>query len=111
MFSKYKKTNGAAAPKQIPTAAKVAQPSPTAAPAEPEAPAKAAPVAMRRKVTAVPAAAGNADKERKRKERMGEIKIEMHRSLLDNLNLAALEHASEKELRAEIGAIAGELLD
>ena len=50
------------------------------------------------------------DKERKRKERLGEIKIEMHRSLLDNLNLAALENATEQDLRAEISAITQEVL-
>ena len=27
---------------------------------------------------------------------MGDIKLELHRALLDNLNLAALEHASEQ---------------
>jgi len=51
------------------------------------------------------------DKERKRKERLGEIKIELHRSLLDNLNLSALESASEIELRTEISTIASELLE
>ncbi|WP_338548885.1 CpaF family protein [Roseovarius phycicola] len=51
------------------------------------------------------------DKERKRKERLGEIKIELHRSLLDNLNLGALEGASEADLRSEISSIAGEALE
>ena len=35
------------------------------------------------------------DKDRKRKQRMSDIKLELHRALLDNLNLAALEHATE----------------
>ena len=42
------------------------------------------------------------DKERKRKERISEIKIELHRALLDNLNLAALDTATEADLRTEI---------
>ncbi|MEM9854841.1 MAG: CpaF family protein [Pseudomonadota bacterium] len=50
------------------------------------------------------------DKETRRKERLAEIKLELHKSLLDNLNLAALERADEKELRQEITAIVGESL-
>ena len=42
------------------------------------------------------------DKERKRKERISEIKIELHRAPLDNLNLAALDTATEADLRTEI---------
>ena len=52
-----------------------------------------------------------ADKEKKRKERLGEIKLELHKRLLDSLNLAALEHASEADLRAEIVAISSEALE
>ncbi|KQI71171.1 type II secretion system protein E [Loktanella sp. 5RATIMAR09] len=51
------------------------------------------------------------DKEKRRKERLGEIKLELHKALLDNLNLAALETASEQELRSEINAIANETLE
>src|SRR5690606_34802077 len=53
----------------------------------------------------------SAEKERKRKQRLGEIKVELHKRLLENLNLAALEHASEADLRAEIAAIAAEALN
>ncbi|MEJ2036014.1 MAG: CpaF family protein [Maritimibacter sp.] len=63
-----------------------------------EAPAKA------------PAQPAPANRERKRKERLSEIKVELHKQLLDNLNLAALETASEKDLRAEINAISAEVL-
>ncbi|WP_136634706.1 CpaF family protein [Pseudooceanicola onchidii] len=59
------------------------------------------------KSAAVPLAA---DKNRKRKERLGEIKLELHRALLDNLNLAALDNATEQELRLEINSIATEVL-
>ncbi|MEO1239215.1 MAG: CpaF family protein, partial [Pseudomonadota bacterium] len=51
------------------------------------------------------------DKEKKRKERLGEIKLELHKRLLDNLNLGALEQAAESDLRAEIVSISGEALD
>ncbi|MBL4766574.1 MAG: CpaF family protein [Rhodobacteraceae bacterium] len=58
-----------------------------------------------------PAQEKGQDKDRKRKERMGEIKQELHRALLETLNLAALEHASENELRKEISTITGEILE
>ncbi|MEO9825238.1 MAG: CpaF family protein [Paracoccaceae bacterium] len=67
--------------------------------------------AKRRTVSRVPAQAGPVDKERKRKERLGEIKLELHKRLLDDLNLSALDTASESDLRAEIVAISGESLD
>ena len=51
------------------------------------------------------------DKEVKRKLRMADIKLDLHRVLLDNLNLAALEHATEADLRAEINAISAEHLN
>ena len=76
-----------------------------------EAPATTAAVARRKpqKKPAEPVA--GSDRDRKRKERLGEIKIELHRELLENLNLAALENAGEAELRAEISAIASEVLE
>ncbi len=52
-----------------------------------------------------------ADKEVKRKDRLAEVRLELHKELLDNLNLSALENASEKDLRAEINAIASEALE
>ena len=85
MFAKYKK----AAP------APAAAPTPVA-----EVPAQDAPKKIARKANASVAAVMPMDKERKKKERMGEIKLELHRALLDNLNLAALEHATEKDLRS-----------
>jgi hypothetical protein len=41
--------------------------------------------------TKKPAQPAPVDKEKKRKERLGEIKLELHKRLLDNLNLSALE--------------------
>ncbi|PHQ96322.1 MAG: type II secretion system protein E [Marinosulfonomonas sp.] len=51
------------------------------------------------------------DKEKKRKERLGEVKLELHKRLLDDLNLSALDTATETDLRSEISAIAGEALE
>jgi pilus assembly protein CpaF len=50
------------------------------------------------------------DRDVKRKQRMSDIKLELHRALLENLNLAALEHASEQDLRSEINEISTEIL-
>ncbi len=58
-----------------------------------------------------PAEVAAADKEKKRKDRLGELKVDLHKRLLDNLNLAALEHASETSLKSEIAAISSEALD
>ena len=45
-------------------------------------------VSLRRPVQRKAAEAAPMDKERKRKERLNEIKIQLHRELLENLNLA-----------------------
>lgn len=87
MFSRYRKP--AAAP-------------PPAQPAEPAAPAPAptapsAPV-MRRPIAA-PAKPAPAEREKRRIDKLNEVKLEVHRALLDTLNLAALDTASEADLR------------
>jgi pilus assembly protein CpaF len=105
MFSRFKKPDAAA-----PAAASAAPAAKAAAPAVAEANRT---VVARRSPTAAgnPAQAVAADKEKKRKERMGELKVELHKRLLDNLNLGALERASEAELRQEIVSISTEALD
>ncbi len=103
MFSRYKK--GDAQP--VKTVQKAAEAAPKTVPVE----AVEAPKASLRKPMPKAAAAPTpVEKERKRKERLGEIKLELHRSLLDNLNLAALDTATEADLRAEISSISGEIL-
>ncbi|MHA7873822.1 CpaF family protein [Roseivivax sp.] len=97
MFSRYKK------PTPQPAGAPPAAPEPTAELAR-------QPAAMRKPMKARPAEAAPADKEKKRKERLAEIKLELHRALLENLNLAALDQATEADLRAEIQAITTENL-
>ncbi|MCX8951986.1 CpaF family protein [Ruegeria sp. NA] len=104
MFSRYKKQPAAQPVKAA------AQPVETAAPAAQAAPSPAATAVVRKPQKKTAEVAG-ADRDRKRKERLSEIKIELHRELLENLNLAALETAAEAELRAEISAIASEVLE
>ncbi|WP_413718095.1 CpaF family protein [Silicimonas sp. MF1-12-2] len=115
MFSKYKKGGAGDKPgtpelKSIPGGNSKPTTRPISTPA-PDAAAAPAPVATRRQVSRVQAQAAPVDKERKRKERLGEIKLELHKRLLDNLNLSALDTATESDLRSEIVAISGEALD
>ncbi len=104
MFSRYKKQ-----PEAQPV--QTAEKAPAAAPAPVADTASAANAVIRRPLKKKAAEPAASDRERKRKERLGEIKIELHRELLENLNLAALESAGEAELRAEISAIASEVLE
>lgn len=99
MFSRYKKSTAAAAGRGVVDAA----PQATA----PE-PVRAAP--LRKPLPTTSARPAASDKELKRKDRLAELKLQLHRELLDHLNLAALEHASEKDLRAEISDITTETL-
>jgi pilus assembly protein CpaF len=103
MFSRYKKSDGKPA----------ALPGPAAPAPKPAAADEAAraPVAARRPAPAVAPVSVSADKDKKRKERLGEIKVELHKRLLDNLNLSALDKATEADLRAEITSISSEALE
>ena len=106
MFSRYRKAAEPARPAAAPQA-------PAAARAAVEAVRPAShqmrPLAAQPARTSAEAVA--ADKEHKRKLRLMELKVELHKRLLENLNLAALENASEADLKAEIQAIAAEALD
>jgi pilus assembly protein CpaF len=102
VFSKYKKSLGGK-PGQPPELTTIEGGAPNT-PATIEL--KPVPIATKK-----PAAPAPVDKEKKRKERLGEIKLELHKRLLDNLNLSALESASEQDLRAEIVAISTEALE
>ncbi|MFV2002894.1 MAG: CpaF family protein, partial [Paracoccaceae bacterium] len=103
MFSRYKKS-GVAKPNLVEV------PRPDVAP-QADAVEVAKPVAHRRPEPKRAAQVVPLDKEKKRKNRLGEVKVELHKRLLDDLNLSALESASESDLRSEISAIAGEALE
>ncbi|MFW2542438.1 CpaF family protein [Primorskyibacter sp. 2E107] len=108
MFSRYKKPQmkGAVPVQKDPVKA----PAPAAAPTEKPHVTSAITTASRKTKVKAPASTAPMDKEKKRKERLGEVKLELHRALLENLNLAALDQAGEGELREEINAIATESL-
>ncbi len=103
MFSRYKKS-GTEKP-----AGKVVGLKEARVAEKPAAAPKAQPVNLRK--ASAPARPAPADKEKKRKERLSEIKVQLHQRLLDSLNLSALDNASEKDLKAEINAIATEALE
>ncbi|MCR9108521.1 CpaF family protein [Marivita sp. XM-24bin2] len=100
MFSRYKKSAVEIAPPANKPEPKVETPanSPNATKSLRKVPPKKA------------ATAEMADKDKKRKERLSDIKLELHRALLDNLNLAALDQATEAQLKEEISAITTESL-
>ena len=111
MFARYKKTPASAASSAQPAPAAAAAIAPAAAAPAPAAPRPATPAPAMPVVAArSPATVASLDKDRKRKERMAEIKLDMHGALLESLNLGALETASEADLKAEIGAITTEHL-
>ncbi len=112
MFSRFKKPDGPAAKAQHSAPVGAATPSVKApvpgqnASGKPAVALRPLPAAQR-----TPAEAAISDKEAKRKERLMELKVELHKRLLENLNLAALEHATESNLKQEISAIISEALD
>jgi pilus assembly protein CpaF len=111
VFSKFKKPDGGQPAKPAATLHKIDTAAPPArGPAAAAAPPAAPPAAMRRPPQA-PANVAPADKDKKRKEKLGDIKVELHKRLLDSLNLAALEKATEQDLRGEISAITAEALE
>ncbi|WP_108816431.1 CpaF family protein [Loktanella sp. Alg231-35] len=109
MFSKYKKPTPAKG--NAPAAAAASGPKVNVTPVAVAPQEDAKQSLMKTMPNKRPADAGPVDKDKRRKERLGEIKLELHKALLDNLNLAALDTASEQELRTEINAIANETLE
>ncbi len=112
MFSRYKKS-GARPPQAngTPNLQAVSGGKAASAPAPASAPKPETKVARKASPEKTPARAAPLDRERKRKERLSDIKVELHKELLDNLNLSALEQASEKDLRSEITDITSEFLN
>lgn len=99
MFSRYKKPGDAPASDAT---TETEQQATEAAPAQ---------KVSARKILPSPAEAMAQDKEVKRRQKLEEIRSDLHHRLLDNLNLGALENAPESELRAEIASICAEGLE
>jgi pilus assembly protein CpaF len=97
MFSRYKKTGSKDSSQPVATKPAANKPDDAAH--------------SLRKAAKAPASAAVPDKELKRKERLAEVRLQLHQELLDSLNLSALENATESDLRNEITAIASEALE
>ncbi|MDO9640137.1 MAG: CpaF family protein [Pseudotabrizicola sp.] len=108
MFSRFKKPDSGPAPTGLRPVASPAPVAPAAAPRPTAVSSRPAPAAPLPKTAAEAMAV---DKEKKRKDKLMELKVELHKRLLDNLNLSALEKASEASLKLEIASIAAEALD
>ena len=107
MFARFQKSKGGA---PAPGSAPGLNPAATTAPVAAAASTSELPARRPAAPPKPPAEAAVAEKDRKRKQRLGDIRVELHKRLLENLNLAALEHASENDLRTEIAAISAEAL-
>jgi pilus assembly protein CpaF len=55
--------------------------------------------------SAMPAAEKIVSREEKRRQKLMDLRLQMHRRLLENLNLGAIETASDADLKREISAI------
>ncbi|TVP70965.1 MAG: CpaF family protein [Rhodobacteraceae bacterium] len=102
MFARYRKSSGSQPVKPVDSVPQ----RPVPKKPEPERSTSARP----KPNVALPAKAEPTDRVQQRKQRLNSIKAELHKRLLENLNLSALERASEAELRAEITTIAAEAL-
>jgi|LGOV01.1.fsa_nt_gb pilus assembly protein CpaF len=106
-FNKQDTPNGAAA--AAPSLVSSAKSAPTAATAPAPVNQKPEKKAKSKKVKPSPPKAVALDpKEAKRAERLLEIRMNLHKRLLESLNLAALDKASEEDLKHEIASIARE---
>ncbi|GGO27997.1 Flp pilus assembly protein, ATPase CpaF [Gemmobacter aquaticus] len=111
MFSRFKKPDGPAKPgsPMPPGGGQTGAQTGGAASGGPKP--SPSPMSQTRAPARSPAEVAQADKDRKRKERLQELKVELHKRLLENLNLAALEKATETSLKSEIAAISSEALE
>jgi pilus assembly protein CpaF len=106
VFSRFKKDTPPGRPATATPAPAAAAPSDKGAFAARAQAQAQAPVQQRAAAEAIVA-----DKEKKRKERLTELKVEIHKRLLEDLNLSAIESATEQSLRGEIASLANEALD
>ncbi len=104
MFKRFNKDEPLKAPSLVPEAA------PAMVPSAKKPKAGKQPSSKREKKAAAAAlAAITVDpKEEKRKQRLLDIRMELHKRLLETLNLSALEGASEEDLKREVVAISRE---
>ncbi|MBB5515935.1 pilus assembly protein CpaF [Rubricella aquisinus] len=110
MFSRYQKPG---AVPSAPAPPKITKPAVRPAPSAPDPVApprqqeeEVAPRIVR--AQAVVEQSPDAERDRKRRERLLDIRMDLHRKLLETLNLSVLDRVPEAELRREISVIARE---
>ncbi len=101
MFKRYNKTNTAQreAPSQEVEAKRVSSPQPVNPVPKPTL------VIPKRAPKISEESSSEPSKDQKRKDRLVGIRMQMHKRLLETLNLAAIDTASEADLRREISAV------
>ena len=103
MFKRYQKATPA--PANTPPADKAAAPVPAAKVTPAAEPAAAPAPAQKPKPQKTAARAEPMNREERHKQRLMDLRMDMHTRLLENLNLGAIENAPEADLRREIAAI------
>ncbi|MEL7214455.1 MAG: CpaF family protein [Pseudomonadota bacterium] len=110
MFSRYQKPgSGTAGDKAAPSPA-LEKPAEPVAPVAAPRPQSTEPPKITRVRAQGAAVVNSADveRDRKRRERLLDIRMDLHRRLLETLNLAVLDRVAEGELRREIASISRE---
>ncbi len=101
MFKRYKK-EPAAAPAVVPEIPVTQEAPAIAQPATLKASMKSKPIV---KIRPAAAKGDGLSREARRAKKLRDLRLEMHTKLLEDLNLAAIENATEADLRREISAI------
>ncbi len=103
MFKRYSKST----PDKPKAVAEVVQeaPPPVVQPSAPASLEKPKAVVPIKEPAAAPVSSEASSKDQKRKERLMDVRMQMHKRLLETLNLAAIDKASEADLRREITAV------
>ena len=114
MFRRMRDSKGEAAVAERPIAVvpeKAAQETAEQAPEAPKAESSRELASSRLQLSgAAPMPQTELDGDAKRRRRLLSLRVDLHRKLLESLNLSAIEKVSENELRSEIGEIAREEL-
>ncbi len=99
MFSRYQKSGQTVRPQAAPALEKKAPVNPSATPPPPK---------IARPKAASPADDAERDRETRRRSRLLDIRMELHKRLLETLNLAVIDKVGEGDLRREISSIVRE---
>ncbi len=112
MFRRYSKDDSAKAPSLVPDPGVAKMPPRQAGAGEKIEGAPKPPKKLARKASSKPAAkvgsVSDDPKEQKRLQKLLDIRMDLHKRVLETLNLSVLDKATPDELRREIGAITRE---